>query len=150
MNLRLEGKKVRVTGASRGIGASIAIRFLEEGSDVIIVSRGSDELFMTEQSLQNKFGNNRVYAEKCDCLDLISLNSLKNRIENLFGRLDIVVNNIGDGRSVSDALPDNEQWSKTWNNNFESALLTTRIFLPLLRDYAIVPKYTNIIHYLAS
>ena len=134
MNLRLEGKKVRVTGASRGIGASIAIRFLEEGSDVIIVSRGSDELFMTEQSLQNKFGNNRVYAEKCDCLDLISLNSLKNRIENLFGRLDIVVNNIGDGRSVSDALPDNEQWSKTWNNNFESALLTTRTFLPLLRD----------------
>jgi 3-oxoacyl-[acyl-carrier protein] reductase len=33
---------------------------------------------------------------------------------------------------VSDALPEDEQWQKTWNSNFESALQTARIFLPML------------------
>ena len=47
-------------------------------------------------------------------------------------QLDIVVANIGDGRSVPDALPDADQWQKTWNNNFESTLHTARTFLPLL------------------
>jgi len=44
-----------------------------------------------------------------------------------------VVANIGDGRSVSDPLPDSVQWKKTWDNNFESALHTARTFLPLLK-----------------
>lgn len=134
MKLGLEGKKVLITGASQGIGASIAYKFLEEGSDVVIVSRGSEQLFKTEKELQNKFGKERVIAEKCDCTDISSLSELKNKIENSIGHLDIVINNIGDGRSVPDALPDAEQWSKTWNNNFESALHTTRTFLPMLQD----------------
>jgi 3-oxoacyl-[acyl-carrier protein] reductase len=41
--------------------------------------------------------------------------------------------NVGDGRSVPDALPNDEQWQKTWNSNFESALQTARIFLPMLK-----------------
>lgn len=133
MNLGLKGKKVLITGASQGIGAAIACKFLEEGSDVVIVSRGSQQLSTTKQELQNKFGNDRITSEQCDCTDVTSLNALKNKIENSMGLLDIIVNNIGDGRSVPDALPDAEQWSKTWNNNFESALLTTRTFLPMLQ-----------------
>jgi 3-oxoacyl-[acyl-carrier protein] reductase len=39
---------------------------------------------------------------------------------------------VGDGRSVPDSLPDDEQWKKTWNSNFESALQTARTFLPML------------------
>jgi len=46
--------------------------------------------------------------------------------------VDVVVVNVGDGRSVADALPDDEQWHKTWNSNFESALQTVRTFLPML------------------
>ena len=40
--------------------------------------------------------------------------------------------NVGDGRSVSDVLPDDELWQKTWSSNFESALKTARTFLPML------------------
>ena len=134
MNLNLEGKKVLITGASRGIGASIAYRFLEEGSDVVIVSRGSDALIKTEKNLQNKFGQDRIMAEKCDCTDQVSINNLKNKIIDSVGRLDILVNNVGNGNSVSDVLPDEIQWSKTWANNFDSSLQTTRAFLPLLRE----------------
>ena len=132
MNLELEGKKVLITGASRGIGASIAYRFLEEGSDVIIVSRGSDALFTTEKKLQNEFGKYKVIAEKCDCTDQASIDNLKNKITSSVGSLDILVNNVGDGQSVSDALPSDEQWQSIWNSNFESALQTARTFLPML------------------
>ena len=44
-----------------------------------------------------------------------------------------MVANVGDGRSVSDPIPDTDQWEKTWAVNFESALLTSRTFLPLMK-----------------
>mgnify|MGYP003976984513 FL=1 len=58
---------------------------------------------------------------------------MKSKVENRWSGLDIVVVNVGDGKSVSDALPDDEQWQRTWNNNFESALQTARVFLPMLK-----------------
>lgn len=133
MDLELKNKRVLITGASRGIGAAVAERFLEEGASTYIVSRGSAQLYATESKLQNKFSNARVVADTCDCTDPDALLLLKNRIEKEWGGLDIVIANIGDGRSVSDPLPSYEQWKKTWDNNFESALHTARIFLPMLQ-----------------
>jgi 3-oxoacyl-[acyl-carrier protein] reductase len=133
MDLGLDNKRVLITGASKGIGAAIAKRFLEEGSTVVVVSRGSPQLFNIEKKLQEIFGKSRIFAETCDCTNSTSLADLHKRIVKSIGGLDIVVANIGDGRSVPDALPDDEQWKKTWNNNFESALLTTRTFLPMLQ-----------------
>lgn len=133
MDLNLKDKKVLITGASRGIGAAIAKSFLSEGANIIIVSRGSEQLFITESCLKNSFKESKVYAESCDCTKVDSLEQLKNTVEQRWGGLDIVVANVGDGRSVSDPLPDNDQWKKTWDNNFESSLYTARTFLPMLQ-----------------
>jgi 3-oxoacyl-[acyl-carrier protein] reductase len=132
MDLNLKNKKVLITGASTGIGAEIAKSFLAEGANVIIVSRGSDKLFLTERRLKSSFSTAKIYAERCDCTSSNSLDALKDRIESLWGELDIVVANVGDGQSVLDSIPDNKQWKKTWSNNFESALMTSRTFLPML------------------
>jgi len=134
MNLGLDGKRCIVTGASQGIGEAIAEHFLEENADVLIVSRGSEQLFKTEQRLQSRFGLSRVQALTCDCIDINALESLKDKVEQHWGGVDIVVANIGDGRSVPDPLPDAMQWKKTWDNNFESALFTARTFLTLLQE----------------
>jgi len=133
MELGLKGKNVLVTGASRGIGASIACHFLEEGANVLIVSRGSENLYKVEEDLQSKYGSEKVIAEKCDCSSMTSLTKLKKYVLQRWGSLDIVVANIGDGRSVSEAIPSEEQWNKTWKNNFDSALCTARTFIPLLQ-----------------
>lgn len=133
MDLELKGKKALITGASRGIGAATAERLLMEGADVIIVSRGSEQLYTTEEDLKSKFGEDRIYAEVCDCTQAKSLDLLKNKIQELWSDLDIVVANVGDGRSVPDPLPDDQQWTNTWDNNFESALYTARAFLPILK-----------------
>ena len=132
MNLNLNNKKVLITGASRGIGLAVAESFLQEDAKTCLVSRGSKGLFENEKKLQDIYGLENSFACKCDCTNIESLNSLKNRVKDKWGSLDIVVVNVGDGRSVSDALPDDEQWQKTWSSNFESALQTARTFLPML------------------
>jgi len=133
MDLGLSDKRVLITGASRGIGAAIAEAFLEEGSKVCLVSRGSKQLFETQATLASEYGGEQVLVETCDCTKEQALHSLRDRIGHCWGGLDIVVANIGDGRSVSDALPNTDHWQKTWNNNFESALYTARTFLPMLK-----------------
>ena len=134
MNLNLNNKKVLITGASKGIGLAVAESFLQEGAKTCLVSRGSSALYENEKKLQNTYSLESVIVCKCDCTNIESLNSLKSEVENKWNSLDIVIVNVGDGRSVSDVLPDDEQWQSTWNSNFESALKTARAFLPMLGD----------------
>lgn len=133
MNLHLTNKRVLITGASRGIGAAIAQEFLDEGARVCIISRGSNQLYATEKKLQ-KLYNSKIFAEKCDCISPDSLEALRARIYKKWSGVDVVVANIGDGRSVLDPIPDEQQWNKVWSNNFDSALHTARTFLPMLKD----------------
>ncbi|MDB2636304.1 SDR family oxidoreductase [Alphaproteobacteria bacterium] len=133
MDLNLNKKKVLITGASRGIGLSIAENFLNEGSKTCLVSRGSDDLFKSEKKLKKKYGTNNSFVSKCDCTDTESLAQLRDLVMKKWKILDVVVVNVGDGKSVSDALPDHDQWEKTWKINFDSALLTARTFLPMLK-----------------
>ena len=132
MNLNLCNKKVLITGASRGIGLAIAESFLQEEAKTCLISRGSKALFENEKRLQDVYGLESAFACKCDCTNIESLKSLKRELEDRWSDLDIVIVNVGDGRSVSAALPDDEQWQKTWKSNFESALQTARTFLPML------------------
>jgi len=132
MDLELKNKKVLVTGASKGIGLAIAKIFLQENAKTLLVSRGSNALFDNEKILQEQYGLDKVVAKKCDCINIQELEKLKEEIKSEWHSLDIVVANVGDGRSVTDVLPSDEQWQKTWNNNFESALQTARTFLPML------------------
>lgn len=134
MNLNLNNKKVLITGASRGIGLSIAKEFLNEKAIVCMVSRGSKELFSNAERLQKTYGLKNVLTSICDCSNLNSLNNLNNTIQDSWGKLDIVVINVGDGQSVNDDIPSNDVWKKTWNTNFESALQTARTFLPIIKE----------------
>ena len=133
MNLELNNKKVLITGASKGIGLAIAKGFLQEKAKTCIVSRGSKALFEIEQELKKKYSAEKIFAMKCDCTKVESLDILREEVENKWGMLDVVVVNVGDGRSVPDSLPGDDDWQKTWNNNFESALQTARTFLPMLK-----------------
>jgi 3-oxoacyl-[acyl-carrier protein] reductase len=134
VDLKIRNKKCVVTGASRGIGLAIAIRLLEEEADVVIVSRGSRDLFYNEKKLQSKYGSSRIRAEICDCTNKKSVMGLVEKVTQSLGKVDIVISNVGDGRSVPDPLPKDDNWNTVWNNNFESALQTVRFFMPSLEE----------------
>ena len=134
MDLSLEEKRVLITGGSRGIGAATARSFLKEGAKTYIVSRGSNQLYQTKSSLVKEFSESQIVVDECDCTDPTSLLLLKERIQEKWNGLDILIANVGDGSSVPDELPDEDQWEKTWKNNFDSALYTVRAFLPMLKE----------------
>jgi 3-oxoacyl-[acyl-carrier protein] reductase len=134
MNLNLNKKRVLITGASRGIGAATARSFLQEGASTYLVSRGSDLLYQTKSKLIQDFSEDNIMVDECDCSSESSLQELSDRVKDKFGGLDVLVANVGDGVSVDDALPDSIQWEKTWKNNFEASLYTTRAFLPMLKE----------------
>jgi len=55
-------------------------------------------------------------------------------IKDTWGGLDVVVANVGDGRSVPDALPEAKHFAQVWRTNFTTAEVTTGATLPLLLD----------------
>ena len=132
MDLGLDSKKVLITGASQGIGESIAESFLNEGASVVLVSRGSEKLFKLEKRLQDIYGKENVSAEVCDCSSESSLKNLRDKLISEKINIEVVVANVGDGRSVFDPIPDDKDWEKSWSKNFNTALFTARVFIPIL------------------
>jgi 3-oxoacyl-[acyl-carrier protein] reductase len=134
VDLGIQNRNFLITGASRGIGRAIAESLLREGANVGLVAREQVQLENTVDDLRKQYGESRVIAWPTDCAKELSLLELRQQIARLWECLDGVIANVGDGRSAQDAIPDAEQWSKVWNTNFETALNTARVFLPLLQD----------------
>lgn len=91
---RFENKIVLVTGAGRGIGASIAKRFASEGAEVIVNYSGNDETAQkTVDEITATGGQAQKY--KCSVNDSESVKVMIDEIIKKFGRIDILVNNAG-------------------------------------------------------
>ena len=91
---RFENKIVLVTGAGRGIGASIAKRFASEGAEVIVNYSGNDEATQkTVDEITATGGQAQKY--KCSVNDSESVKVMIDEIIKEFGRIDILVNNAG-------------------------------------------------------
>lgn len=91
LELNLKGKKVVVTGASRGIGYAIAEGFAAEGADVAICARGRDGLVSAADRLSGQGG--QVYMEACDVGQADQIEGFVNNAAKELGGIDILVNN---------------------------------------------------------
>jgi NAD(P)-dependent dehydrogenase (short-subunit alcohol dehydrogenase family) len=90
---RFDGRRVLVTGASRGIGAAIARRFAELGADVAVTARSADAVQALAGQLRQ--AGTRAVAIPADLTDRDSLRTLTERVGEEFGGLDVLVNNAG-------------------------------------------------------
>jgi len=82
-----------VTGAGRGIGAATAIGLAEAGADVLISARTADQLGTVVAQIQA--AGRRAVAVPADLSDLEAVAGLVDKAKKAFGRLDLVVNNVG-------------------------------------------------------
>lgn len=82
-----------VTGAGRGIGAATAVALAQAGADVVIAARSADQL--ASVAGQVEAAGRRAVAVAADLSDLEAASSLAQAAMDAFGRLDIVVNNVG-------------------------------------------------------
>jgi len=132
LNLGLNGKRVLIGGASRGIGLAIATAFLHEGARVALMARTAASLNASARQLAAEHGAERVLAVAGDCADAAAWPGVMTRLNAAWGGLDIAVANAGSGRGRAEALPDGAHFAAGWRENFMTAEETARAALPLL------------------
>ncbi|HVB11841.1 MAG TPA: 3-oxoacyl-[acyl-carrier-protein] reductase [Nitrososphaerales archaeon] len=125
----LSGKISLVTGASRGIGAGIAIALAKAGSDVI-VNYSKEELAAEEvTSTIVTHGRNATKA-KFDVSNFIDANTSINNIAAELGHIDILVNNAGINRDRTLLKMSREEWEEVLSVNLSGVFNVTKAVLP--------------------
>lgn len=114
--MRLDGKVAIITGASKGIGKAIAIRYAEEGATVVLASRSEDLLASIASAIGDAGG--RALALTVDVRRPESLEAVVKKTVSEFGRLDIMMNNAG----ISMAHPSEDLKPEDWQRALETDL----------------------------
>lgn len=117
MQLQLQGKSVLVTGSSRGIGRAIAEAFLAEGAAVAFNGRDVGEL---ERVVAAQTAG-RAVAIGGDVSKPELAQEVVGRVQEAFGKLDVLVCNVGSGRSVPPGAETYEEWLRVFELNLWSA-----------------------------
>jgi 7-alpha-hydroxysteroid dehydrogenase len=90
---RVTDRVAVVTGAGRGIGAAVAVALAQAGADVVIAARTEDDL--AKVAYEVEAAGRRAVVVPADLTDLDAAAGLAATAVDAFGRLDIVVNNVG-------------------------------------------------------
>lgn len=125
---KVEGKVAVVTGAGRGIGAASALALAEAGADVVLSARSSDQLEVVAKLVQA--AGRRAFVVPADLRDLEAVADLADQAHEEFGRLDIVVNNVGG--TIPNALMDTDPayLEEAFHFNVSTAHALTRAAVP--------------------
>jgi NAD(P)-dependent dehydrogenase (short-subunit alcohol dehydrogenase family) len=128
MDLGLHGKRVLVTGGSRGIGAAIARAFAAEGAGLVLVARNGEALERTRNAIRADY----PVAMETAIAD-VSVIAEVERLAARFGDIDILVNNAGaaPGGSLFDVT--DARWREGWDSKVFAYISMCRAFYPLLK-----------------
>lgn len=127
----LEGKVALITGASRGIGKAIALRFAAEGAAIAFTHvTPSAAAEQTEQEIVSMEVKVKKYI--ADAADYATTEALVSEVAKEFGRIDILVNNAGITRDGLLMRMSEQQWDEVISANLKSAFNFCRACTPLM------------------
>ena len=128
--MNLKGKITLVTGASAGIGYSIAEVFAKAGSDLILTARRKSLIDELAANLMKEFGV-RVITFENDIRDYNSVDTLINSLPNDWSSIDILVNNAGLARGLNTIQEGSiDDWEEMIDTNLKGLLYMSRSVLP--------------------
>jgi 3-oxoacyl-[acyl-carrier protein] reductase len=138
MNLNLDGRKVLITGGSRGIGLATAKEFRAEGASCLICARTDKDV--------------RLAAEEADCVGVVAdvttadgVKALQLAADSQFGKSpDVIVCNVGSGRSVPPGQETADEWQRIFDINLFSATRVIEAFSSGLSEGAVIACVSSI------
>ena len=129
--MRLDGKKGFVTGAARGIGKAIALKFASEGADVaftdLVINEAAEETVKEIEAFGHK-----VKAYASNAADFAQTQEVVDQIMADFGHIDILVNNAGITKDGLMLRMSEAQWDAVINVNLKSAFNFIHALTPIM------------------
>jgi NAD(P)-dependent dehydrogenase (short-subunit alcohol dehydrogenase family) len=124
----LVGKRVLVTGASRGLGKTICEVFARHGADVAFSYTRDEAGAQATRELVEGAGR-RALSFKTSVLDVAATAAMVRAIEGAWGAIDILVNNAGVTQNLPLALLEEEDWDHVMDVNVKGTFLTSKAVL---------------------
>lgn len=134
---RMDGKVAIVTGAASqgpgvGNGKAMAILFAREGAKVLLVNRKSEHAEELRAEIEATGGQAAVFAGDVTNEDDVA--AMGKAAMERYGRLDVLVSNVGIGGRGRVEEVDVDKWDKVIDVNIKSAMLGARVAVPLMRE----------------
>ena len=130
--MRLEGKVALISGGARGMGATEARMFAQEGAKVVIGDVLEDEGRQTEAAI-NESGGECVFV-RLDVTDESAWEQAVGIAIKQFGKLDILVNNAGIARINNVENTSADEWDLVMDINAKGVFLGTKAAIPAMRE----------------
>jgi NAD(P)-dependent dehydrogenase (short-subunit alcohol dehydrogenase family) len=129
--MRLNGKRIIVTGASRGLGKALALRYAQEGATLAICARNAGRLEEAKSELAANGAT--VVAKLCDISDATQAQAFVTDTLNELGAIDVLVNNAGVlGPRVTIAEYPPAEWDSVIRTNVNGMYYLTRLVIPVM------------------
>ena len=131
---RLQDKRILLTGAARGIGATCARVFVNEGARVFLVDRDEAALYQLADELSNAGFADQVRPKVLDITHKADVAAAVAQMVDKFGRVDVLVNNAGITRDALTAKMSEEAWDQVININLKAPMICTQAVFPHMKE----------------
>lgn len=130
MDLELRGKAAIVTGASRGIGRSIAMGLADEGCNLVICARNDEALQEAAQAMRAKGVD--VVTAAVDVTQEVGIKQIVDKTMTAFQHIDVLVNNVGASNWKPFVEHTDEDWQNIIDINLFAAIRMCRRVVPIM------------------
>ncbi|BDD08886.1 3-ketoacyl-ACP reductase [Fulvitalea axinellae] len=124
----LKGKNALITGAGKGIGKAVALALANEGANVALMARTTADIEKVAKEAEAM--GVKAVAVSADVSDINSVSKAEQALQELFGPVDILINNAGIGRFGKFLELAPEEWAQVIQVNLMGVYYVTRAFLP--------------------